>query len=207
MPTTIYYIYRITNTVNSKSYIGFSNNPNRRFTIHCSHALGNQDLKRTKCGLHLARAIRKYGKKSFKVNILYCSLDKEHTLNNMEEYFIRLYDTYENGYNMTYGGEGGTTREGWHWSKEGKELLSITGKLRKDVYLPKSETMKKKSSDKQGRLFLITFPDGHQETIKGLNQFCKKYHLLQSAMSSVASGKRTHHKHYKCMRITTENAL
>jgi hypothetical protein len=63
---------------------------------------------------------------------------------------------------MTYGGEGGRTRIGYHQTKATKEKLRIAGKIRKDVYLPKSKETKKKMSEVQAQPYLIIFPDGHQ---------------------------------------------
>ena len=37
---------------------------------------------------------------------MYQSKDREHTLKTMEPYFINEYDSFNNGYNSTIGGEG-----------------------------------------------------------------------------------------------------
>jgi group I intron endonuclease len=201
MPTTIYYIYRITNIkVNPpKSYIGFSKQIHKRFLRHFTDAKRGSKL-------YFSRALNKYGKKSFILEIIYCSKDKEYTLNTMEEYFIRKYNTHYKdgyGYNMTYSGEGGNTNFGKKMSEETKEKLRIAGKMRKDIYLPKSEETKRKMSEVQAQPYIIIFPDKHKEKISGLNQFCKIHHLLQSGMSQVASGRRSHHKGFKCIKITS----
>jgi hypothetical protein len=44
-------------------------------------------------------------------------------------------------------------------------------------------------------------PDGHQENISGLNQFCKLHNLSQSAMSEVFAGHRPRHKQFKCAKV------
>jgi len=51
------------------------------------------------------------------------------------------------------------------------------------------------------KVFKVVFPDGSTEIVKGLHQFCKEYHLSTGMMSEVASGKRSHHKGFKCESI------
>jgi len=103
--TTIFSVYKITNLVNGKHYVGFTTNPDDRWYNHqrCS----DLDKKNT----HLYNAMRKYGVKNFKFEILYQSMDYEHTHKTMETYFIKEYDSFNNGYNMTLGGEGSYGRE------------------------------------------------------------------------------------------------
>jgi group I intron endonuclease len=92
-------IYKSTNKVNGKSYIGFDSSwPNRK-KRHKVNASSGKEGK-------FYEAIRKYGWKSFEWEILYQSEDKEHTLNIMEPQYIKEYDTFNCGYNMTEGGEG-----------------------------------------------------------------------------------------------------
>ena len=53
-------------------------------------------------------AIRKYGKENFVVEKL-CDCDNSQ-LDELERYYIQLYDTYNNGYNLTVGGQEITTK-------------------------------------------------------------------------------------------------
>ncbi len=46
--------------------------------------------------------------------------------------------------------------------------------------------------------YIIIFPDGHEEKIKGLNKFCKENNLNTSHMTAIAKGKRRIHKGYRC---------
>jgi group I intron endonuclease len=46
--------------------------------------------------------------------------------------------------------------------------------------------------------YIITFPDGHEEVIIGLNQFCKDNKLRASNMCNVAKGRAKSHKGFKC---------
>ena len=102
----IYTIYKITNNLNDKSYIGFdSNYPNR---IR-DHKKGYLKITDKTCVFY--KALKKYGWDNFSCSIVYQSKDKTHTLKIMENYFICEYRTYVgfndcNGYNLTLGGEG-----------------------------------------------------------------------------------------------------
>lgn len=91
-------IYSIINKHNGKMYIGQSIDIEKRFRQHKSH-LNNQ----THVNKHLQSAWDKYGESSFNFNILLiCS---EHELDAEEYKFIKLYATYKNGYNLTWGGD------------------------------------------------------------------------------------------------------
>lgn len=92
-------IYKHTNTITNKSYIGYtSTTMERRFNKHV------QDAKRGS-NQHFHRAIRKYGTDCWVSEILHeCSqLDKAWSL---EREMIAAHNTLTEGYNMTEGGEG-----------------------------------------------------------------------------------------------------
>lgn len=91
-------IYKITNQVNGKSYIGQSVNPERRFIAHKSHAR-NHDFSSSQI---LYFAILKYGEENFKMEIL----EWTENYNEKERYYIQYYNTLApNGYNIAKGGD------------------------------------------------------------------------------------------------------
>jgi len=95
--TTTAYIYKITNKINGKAYIGFtSRSVEERLQEH-RRAFGNKILY---------KAIRKYGWDNFTKEVIFESWDPKWCLNEIETFFIKIFDTYHNGYNMTFGGEG-----------------------------------------------------------------------------------------------------
>ena len=100
-------VYKITNTVNGKSYVGCSTaNVERR--IQC-HFRGNRGSKLIKS------AIDKYGQDKFIYEILE-ECDSKDVVKDRERYWISFYNTIApNGYNLTTGGEG---YEGWHFAEE-----------------------------------------------------------------------------------------
>jgi len=89
-------VYKITNTINSMSYIGITGDYKRRMRDH----FGCYD----DCYLH--RAIRKYGKKEFKHEIIFgCSSWEDACKEEIE--YVKAFNTKRpNGYNLTDGGEG-----------------------------------------------------------------------------------------------------
>lgn len=103
---SIYTIYKVTNLVNGKSYIGFTKHSVlERWQSHKDQAF--RMLKRSSV-FHCA--IRKHGPENFRIDEIYQSFDKLHTLEEMEEYFIKEFEThfyYGYGYNMNFGGTGG----------------------------------------------------------------------------------------------------
>jgi group I intron endonuclease len=89
------FIYKITNIINNKSYIGLTKrNPKERWWEHSKPSRNKVSA--------LTNAINKYGKENFKFEVIY----ETENPNLMERYFIRLNNTISpNGYNLTFGGE------------------------------------------------------------------------------------------------------
>jgi len=94
---SIYIIYKATNSINNKCYIGFTKNLEVRKYCHKRNA--DKKLNRK-----FYDAINKYGWNNFYWEVLYCSVDREHCLNEMEDHFIQEYDSIKSGYNMCVGG-------------------------------------------------------------------------------------------------------
>ena len=91
-------IYKITNKLNNKIYIGQSNNPQKRWSSHLSHARNNEYIGKSA----LYDAIRAYGENNFIFEIIGWFED----YNEKEKYYIKLYNSkIPNGYNITDGGE------------------------------------------------------------------------------------------------------
>lgn len=96
------YIYKISNDINDKVYIGQTKKTiNYRFKEHIRQAQYEKEGNRPITYFH--NAINKYGEEHFFVNqIEQC--DNE-LLNEREIYWIKQYDSYNNGYNSTTGGQ------------------------------------------------------------------------------------------------------
>lgn len=93
-------IYKITNTVTSMSYIGYSKQSiNTRWKQHYKQAL-KEDKNRK-----FYNAIRKYGIDAWVLEIIDTAVDAAEAKNKEIEY-IKQYNSYHAGYNSTLGGDG-----------------------------------------------------------------------------------------------------
>ena len=128
-----YTIYKVTNIVNRNEYVGFtSTTPHIRFIGHLSEAKANTNYK-------FHNALNKYGRENFVIETLYESNDRDFTLNIMEPYFIKFYNTYRtnHGYNMTQGGDSGPICKGkdngMYNKKHSVTSLALMSKNRKGL--------------------------------------------------------------------------
>jgi len=102
-------VYKTTNKINGKIYIGFDTNNNPNY-------LGS--------GVAIKKAIRKYGKENFiKETIEYC--DTKNQLTEKEIYWIKFYNSTDRkiGYNISIGGG-----EGGNLGKKVNKRISISNK-------------------------------------------------------------------------------
>ena len=127
------YIYKTTNKVNNKIYIGQKKSDkflNEKY-------LGS--------GARLKSAIKHYGKNNFTVDLLQECFSEEE-LNEREIYFIQKYDSQnpDIGYNLQAGGD---SKSGFTWTQEQKDNLS---KVRQG-HLVSYETKLKISQSNKGK--------------------------------------------------------
>ena len=95
------FIYKITNKINGKSYIGQTiQNVKERFYQHCATKCSQAVLN-----MVIHKAITKYGKSNFTIEVI--EEVESANLNDRERYWIRYYNSYNNGYNSTEGGQDG----------------------------------------------------------------------------------------------------
>ena len=102
-------IYKITNLINNKCYIGKSSNIEERFKYHRQRYLEIREWDKM-----LYKAIRKYKIENFSFEIIEIIEDyTEQKGNEREKYWIAYYNSYckNEGYNETWGGDGGVTTE------------------------------------------------------------------------------------------------
>jgi len=111
----MYSVYKHTFKETNKCYIGYT-----KFLIierlkkHHTNAMSNIQTK-------FYRAIRKYGIESISSEILFTTED-EILAKQKEIEFIKMYDSFKKGYNMTLGGDG-------------KANFLINSKLKKSNYI------------------------------------------------------------------------
>jgi len=156
----IYSIYRATNKINLKVYLGFTSNFIKRKSAHKKNAERGCDVK-------FYRAIRKHGWENFIFDLVYQSVDKEHTRDIMEPYFISEYDSIKNGYNSTSGGEGAPTVEGeTHPMKRQEQRIRQGNSVR-----GKNNPIHKVTEDKKKEMIACLFTPLAIEKKSGLNHY------------------------------------
>jgi group I intron endonuclease len=116
MKHLIMYIYKITNKINQKIYIG-------------KHASKRKNYWGS--GKKIKLAIKKYGKENFNKEIIE-TCDDEEQLSNREVFWIKFFDARNElkGYNITEGGEGNSTICNGYWLNK-----NLSDKHRKNISL------------------------------------------------------------------------
>jgi group I intron endonuclease len=114
------FIYKITNNINNKIYIGkTSSSLERRFSQHIySHKKRNTLL---------CRAMRKYGCENFKIEEIEY-LNNSQKLNEREMYWIKNLKPH---YNMTIGGDGGDTTAKYNEKEKKRRGKKISNRMKK----------------------------------------------------------------------------
>ena len=136
-------IYIIKNDINDKVYIGQSINAEERFVQHCKPSSA-------KDGSLIAKAIQKYGKEHFWMEILEKQIKN---YNEREIYWIEFYNSLTpNGYNIQKGGENPPMLYGIEHGnssiKDSEILLMLKNDL-KNTKLSYSELAKKYNTNKK----------------------------------------------------------
>lgn len=92
-------IYKITNLINKKEYVGCTIYPiKKRFEEHIYRCL------KTDSNTKFCNSVRKYGVKNFNVEIIEeCDIS---IIYEREKFYIKEFKSYDNGLNSTFGGEG-----------------------------------------------------------------------------------------------------
>lgn len=130
------YIYKITNVLNGKMYIGkTSSTIQERWKEHLKDA-----TRRSKEHRPLYSAIKKYGADNFIIEQLE-EVPNDEIACEREIFWIEYYGSFKNGYNATKGGDGRQYADYdlilalFNEGKTGKEICQITGYDHKTVTL------------------------------------------------------------------------
>lgn len=221
----IYTIYKATNIINGKCYIGFTSNFHNRLLDHRKN-FRNKNSKKYYNKFYCA--IRKYGWDNFQWEFLYQSKDKDHCLSEMETYFIKEYNSFalvenSNGYNLTLGGEGtpgivkserskkhhSEKMKGRKFTEEHKSNISnsLKGKKRTPEHCKNlSESQKGDKNWQTKRMgelhpkskkYIGVSPTGEVFSIFGMREFCRKNNMNSGNAIQCARGKKKSYKNWK----------
>lgn len=150
------YIYKITNNINKKVYIGQTT---RTVEKHVQEHFTRAVYYTTKYGkdeykfIHLYLAIKKYGEASFTYEQIDSALTRE-ALNEKESYWINYYDSIKTGYNMMPGGNNKNPMNS-EIVKAKHDFIMRTEEVRNKI----SKTLSKKRLEEG-------FSDEHKQKIK-----------------------------------------
>lgn len=97
------YIYKITNTLTNQAYIGkTTKTPEVRWEEHLQERKRERSKNRP-----FYCALNQYDSSVFKIETIEkIDTDDQSILSEREKYWIEYYDTFSNGYNATFGGDG-----------------------------------------------------------------------------------------------------
>lgn len=163
------WIYKISNTINNKIYIGQTINPiEERFNRHINDAI--HYIKDT----HLARAIRLYGADKFYIEEI-DSANTQEELTAKEQYWIQYFDAINSGYNetdATYKCGGNTYK-----NKTLEEMNQIKEKIRQSKLggkNPNAKSIKCKNVETGQELFFDSLAEGRNYFNETNHQFISR---------------------------------
>ena len=176
-------IYKITNQVNGKVYIGQTwRSLSVRFTQHKVPSMLDKCVK-------LARAFVKYGKESFTIEALGAS-SSQVLADHLECHFISEYDSVRTGYNLRSGGARGRQSE----ESKAKQAAKMTGRT------ASSSTRARMAASQKGRkhseatlakmrLAARNRPPISEETRARLSESHKGLPVSEKALEGLAVGR------------------
>ena len=188
------FIYKITNKINGKSYIGQTiQNVKERFYQHCATKCSQAVLN-----MVIHKAITKYGKSNFTIEVIE---EVESTnLNDRERYWIKYYDSYNNGYNSTEGGQDGIklfknldTESIVREYKSGKSLREIGRLFNVDKQTIKDLLVRNNINLRTTKTYKLSQKD-REDIIKDLSlglsrkEIISKWHISKSYLSQLING-------------------
>ena len=190
------FIYKITNNVNGKSYIGQTiQSVKERFYQHCAKKCSQAILN-----MAIHRAINKYGKSNFTIEIL--EKVESINLNDREKYWIRYYDSYNNGYNSTKGGQDGIglcknldAKSIIRQYESGKSLREIGKVFNVDKQTIKDLLVRNNINLRTTRTYKLS-QNNREEIIKDLSlglsrkEIMNKWNISKSYLSQLINGYR-----------------
>jgi len=178
-------IYKVTNKINGREYVGQTiNSLKKRKSEHISVALSIHDNN------YFHSALRRYGPENFDWKTIHECVNID-DLNKWEIYYIKYYNTFNNGYNLTLGGFGSI---GYKHTKETKKKISIANGGKRSSWYGKrhsEETKKRMSESHKGKKLSEETKRKLSEALKGeKNPFYGKHHSekMKMEMSELQSG-------------------
>ena len=195
-------IYLWTNKNTGKRYVGQTIHPEQRKASHLCEAFTRGS------DYYFHRSLRKHGLDAFMYEVLEEDVEPEN-LNDRENYYIDQYNTiWPNGYNQCRANAldataiakmSNTKKLQWQlmtdedkirWKQE-RQSFTMKGKKQ-------TANQRKIAAEANQKQWLITYPDGKQETIVNLNKFCDDKGWGRNGQSNLTRGK---YRGYKAEKV------
>lgn len=208
----IHKIYKITNNINGKNYIGQTINAiSERWRRHCWTCTSKYNK------MPIVHAIKKYGKDNFTINKI-CECETQEEADRLETFYAKEFNSFSPyGYNLKVGNGHGSL------SEEVKEKIrkANTGKIRtqeareklRDSHLGNklseeakkkisiinkgsvtSELAKKRCSEVSSKIYDLIDPKGIPVLIYCMRKFCLENGYDTSKMCELVRGKRDQYR-------------
>lgn len=177
-------VYKLTNTVNGKCYIGISG---RRVNVRWL-----EHVERTRQGVRsgnrLYAALAKYGPETFRVEVIAYAFSEEEA-RSLETHYIKKFKSFDRGYNCNLGGHGfltvpahirrkiGDANRGRVMSPEARAKMSRAKLGDKRCALQLGEHTQKGAANPRAKSYLVKFLDGSVHTVTGMRDFCRTHGL------------------------------
>lgn len=164
-------IYKITNTINGKIYIGQTKN-----TFHRRYDSKLHWWKSKNINDYLKRSINKYGHENFSVEILHEKVESFDKLDELEIQYIKEFDClFPNGYNFASGGQKRNMPLFDNATRDKLSLQNRTKNFQRKFYLKNHKT---------------------EEILEFINmkRFSEENNLSDGLLNHVIQGKRKVHK-------------
>lgn len=193
-------IYKITNTVNNKIYVGFTT---RTIEERVVEEHFNPTIKTNE---HLKNAIKKYGIKNFIYETIVEGNFSTKALSEIEKHYVWLYNSWmpKYGYNKTKGGED-PPKNIWTEERKKKHSELMTG--RKNPKIPGQVEKWKNSDYYKNRTKPVLILNSDLEIIKELSNPREVANFLNGVVSSVGLVLTNINKTYKGFAIIYKNIL
>lgn len=192
----MYCIYKITNKINGKTYIG-------------QHQYKDLNDNYMGSGVLITRAKKKYGIENFTKEILYSSIQYKETADDVERFAIaKERDLGKAEYNIADGGQGGNLGEEANRkraeSNKGRIGPNRGKKMSKEQKKKISESLKGRPSPNKGKHPSEEARKKMSEAHKGKSTWNKGKHLSEETKKKISEtlkgrskNRKVHYKHWK----------
>lgn len=190
----MYCIYRITNNINGKNYIG-------------QHKYKKLNDEYTGSGIHIKRAIKKYGKENFTKEILYSRILNKETADSMEIFAIKKERALGKAeYNIANGGQGGdlgpNVRRKISEAKKGKKRKPLSEEHKRKISEANKGKKRKPFSEETRRKMSEAKKGMSEETKRKISEAKKGNYVSEETKQKMSEARKAYWAAKRVEKIT-----